>query len=260
MIEKSLLWKVQRPHIGVASYVFGTMHVRDNIAYRHVDKVIAAMCQCETMMCEIDIDRAQSEIDPMVYMIPDGRLSDLMSERHFTKCRKVMLKTYDMDLLHLEQFLPLIIFNKISESLLSKDNGFPLDVFLWNKAKDLKLKTEGLETIEEHTSILKELDIKVQIKMLRSLLSNTAKFNKSMSKLTKLYEQENIQALFKVTKSSMGHFRKRLIYNRNQIMVDRISKCANTPTLYAVGAAHLAGKKGILNLLKQKNYKLSPIK
>jgi len=171
-----------------------------------------------------------------------------------------MLKTYGMDLLHLEQFLPLIIFNKISESLLSKDEGFPLDVFLWNKAKELKLKTEGLETIEEHTSILKELDVKVQIKMLRSLLSNTAKFNKSIRKLTSLYEKENIQALFKVTKSSMGHFRKRLIYNRNLIMAERISNNTDTPILYAVGAAHLAGKKGILNLLKQKNYKLSPIK
>ena len=32
-----------------------------------------------------------------------------------------------------------------------------------------------------------------------------------------------------------------------------------TPTFFAVGAGHLAGKKGVINLLKKEGYKLSPI-
>lgn len=259
MIKDSLLWKISPPQCEIESYLFGTMHVKDEIAYKHVNKVIAALCKCDKLMCEIDLDRAQTEIDPNAYKISEGSLSTLIKPKKYLKYRKVILKSYGFDIDDMEEYFPIVIFNKIAESLLSNDRGFPLDTFLWNKAKELKMSTDGIENLQQHVDILQQLDIETQLKMLKSAVRNTSKFKKSLKKITQLYADQKIQKLYKSTKSSMGSFRHILIYNRNEIMAERISDNRHEPCLYAVGAAHLAGNRGILNLLKKKNYKLTAV-
>ncbi len=259
MIKDSLLWKIRAPLSNVDSYLFGTMHVKDEIAYQHIDKVIAALCQCNKLMCEIDLDRAQTEIDPQAYMITEGTLSTLIKPTKYEKYRKVILKCYGFDIIHMDAYYPIVIFNKIAESVLNNDRGFPLDMYLWNKAKELNLATDGIENLKEHVEILGLLDIDTQLKMLKSAVKHTAKFKRSIKKVTHLYADQKIQKLYKATKSSMGSFRHILIYDRNVKMADRIFENREESCMYAVGAAHLAGNQGILNLLKKKKYKLTAI-
>ena len=52
-----------------------------------------------------------------------------------------------------------------------------------------------------------------------------------------------------------------LIYNRNADWVTKMpALMAKKPTLFAVGAAHLPGEKGVLNLLRQAGYKVEAVK
>lgn len=259
MIKDSLLWKIRPPDSNVDSYLFGTMHVKDEVAYKHIDKAIAVLCRCDKLLCEINLDRAQTEISPDAYMIPEGSLSTLIKPSKYEKYNKVILKSYGFDISLMDAYYPIVIFNKIAESLLNNDRGLPLDMYLWNKAKELNIETDGIENLIEHVEILRQLDIETQLKMLKSAVKHTSKFKKSIKKVTQLYADQKIQKLYKVTKSSMGSFRHILIYNRNQVMADRISTYGDHTYMYAVGAAHLAGNKGILKLLKNKKYTLTAI-
>lgn len=259
MLKNSLLWELMPPESDAISYLFGTMHVKDEIAYRHINKVIPRLSCCDALMCEIDLDKAQMEVPAETYLIHSGSLSSLLTTSKYEKYRKVMLKTYNIDLNQFQHFYPLVILNKISEALLSNDRGVSLDSYLWNKAKELKLNTSGIEDLHDHVSLIGKLEMDVQLKMLKSVMKNTRAFKRSLHKVTQLYAEEKIQKLYKNTKASMGSFREPLIYNRNIIMVERINMNQSQKCFYAIGAAHLAGGKGVLRLLKQMKYKLKPI-
>jgi uncharacterized protein YbaP (TraB family) len=51
-----------------------------------------------------------------------------------------------------------------------------------------------------------------------------------------------------------------MLYRRNKNMVNRfVQLSANMSLFAAVGAAHLAGKNGMLHLLTDKGYQITPI-
>jgi len=116
-----------------------------------------------------------------------------------------------------------------------------------------------LETLEEQASIMEQLDLPRQLKMLKKAAANIHKFRKSVTTLGTCYEEERIYDLYMMTKSSLGEFRSVLLYNRNNLMADRIEARLDQATFYAVGAAHLAGNQGILTLLKRKGLSLEPV-
>ena len=68
-----------------------------------------------------------------------------------------------------------------------------------------------------------------------------------------------IRDRYKKSIENLGSFRKILLFDRNEFMTDRIHNNMATATFYAIGAAHLAGQKGILNLLKKRRYQLNPV-
>jgi len=95
---------------------------------------------------------------------------------------------------------------------------------------------------------------------LSDISKNISGFSKEHHKMTTLYEQQDIHQMYRSTKKSIGGARKILLYNRNAIMAERIERMAREQTIFsAVGAAHLAGKKGVIKLLKNAGLKVKPV-
>jgi len=258
MPKPSTLWRLESSS-NPTSYLFGTMHVRDKSAYSHIEKALQAMEFCTNLRCEIDLDKAKSEILPEDYLIPDGMtISSLVGQNKFERMRSIISKSFQMDLLNLNRFYPILAINQMSEAILSEDHRFALDHFLWQKAKEKNLITGGIETISSQIMTLQTLDLSSQIKMLQEVTRNVSRFRKSINSLVTLYEQERIFEIYKMSKKSMGSLRDLLIYRRNKNMAEYIISNFSEPCFYAVGAAHLGGNKGVLAILKRNNIKLSP--
>lgn len=237
------------------------MHVCDDIAFTHVEKAISALLKCSEFKTEIDLDAAKSTIKMTDYFFLDDKtLLDYMSATHYAKSKALLTKAFDINLDRLQRFLPIIIVNKLTESELGKHNPLPLDGYLWEQATKYKLIKGGLESIEEQCTTLRSLDVEEQVRIFRGVSRNISKFKKSISKMVEFYALEDIQNLYLKSNKSLGVFRKTLLYQRNIKMVNRIKNNIHHPTFYAVGAAHLAGQKGMLNMLKQKGYRLKAIK
>ena len=72
--------------------------------------------------------------------------------------------------------------------------------------------------------------------------------------------QGDVNSLYSITKKSMGKIRKLMIYDRNERMAQRVVEIHQLkPCFVAVGAAHLGGNKGLLNLLKKQGYKIKSV-
>lgn len=260
MKEKSLLWELSI-NDGLRSYVFGTIHINNDLAFKHAKKAINAIQQCDQFFAEINLDEAQNQLSPAVYFLPDDKvLKDYLSPKKLKKIRKSLLKSFDLDIRPYEKLLPIMLTNKISESVLNSKGGRTLDQALWDEARRLRLETDGLETLEEQLDILGSLDIKDQLQSLVAIAKNTSKIRKTTEKLAICYQEQDIYKLHRLSRKSLGKMRQSLLYNRNEIMSNRIITKLDRKSFFAIGTGHLAGNKGVLALLKRQGISINAVK
>jgi len=260
--NKTLLWRINHSDRSQYSYVFGTMHVRDNAAFQHLDFVSAKIRECEAFATEYHLDEGQIHISSDFVYLPDGKsLTDYIPLKKYKKLQKSILKSFQIDLDLFKRLQPLFINNLIGERLLSKDKEYALDSYLWDFAKSENKTLLGIETWQEQLVTLEKLTLEYQIKGLMDIGKSTQKYRRALNKSVQDYVKGDFQKLYQAAKKGSGDKRKILLYNRNIIMADRIADFTQEHTIFAaIGAGHLGGGKGVLRLLKQKGLVVKPVK
>ena len=99
--------------------------------------------------------------------------------------------------------------------------------------------------------------------VMESIRDNEANL-KELIQLQRLYKKQNldsIEILLKNEKKSISKHENLFLKNRNNHWIPKILKSIeNECSFIAVGAAHLIGKDGLIQLLKNEGYTLIPIK
>jgi len=259
--KQTLLWKISHPNLEGDSYVFGTMHVSDERAFSYEGRVKEKIQECDAFALEFNLETAEMNISAEAMNLPEGKiLEEMIVPKKFEKINKRFQQMTGYDLRMFNRSLPMQITNMMAELVLSNDRLKSLDESLFIFAKEEGKILLGIETFEEQIAIMKNISVESQLQSMLRVFRNFKKFRKSVLKLTELYVQGNIQQLYKSTKKSAGKERKLLLYDRNEIMAERIAKMSREQSIVcAIGAAHLAGKKGVLKFLKSKGLKVKPV-
>lgn len=216
---------------------------------------------CKGFATEFSLD----EVDPVLLskfsLLPEGQLlSDHLSEKKIKKLERVLVKSLGLPLRSLMRMKPLMIINLISERILAEYHPVSMDHELWQAALKKGKDLEGIETFEEQLQVLQKIPLEYQLKNLRSVVKNIGQYRKQLLHLAEVYDTGDIQQLYKVSKKGMGSIRKLMLLDRNHLMADRIfEKIQNKSMFCAIGAGHLAGKEGVLRLLKKKGVTVKPI-
>jgi hypothetical protein len=259
--KHSLLWEISGNQIAAPSYLFGTMHVRDNRAFRNIDFLEECIHNCSAFAAEFDLKDANAEQLQQATTLPEGSsLEDYLNPRIYKKLEQLLLKETGYQLEQLKYSSPILLFNLISESQFQKDNAVALDSALYNMAEEADKNLMGLETFEEQMSVFSKVDLADQCRSLKKIATHFVSFKREIKKTSELYIQGDLQQLLKKAKRSIGGMRQVLLYDRNLIMADRFEAFAKEQSLFAaIGAGHLGGKKGVLRLLKKKGYTIKPV-
>jgi hypothetical protein len=92
-------------------------------------------------------------------------------------------------------------------------------------------------------------------------ISSGKKPENYIEKLIKTYQDGDLASIEKNYSDYSFELIENLLYYRNRIMANTIDSVIKNTTLFATcGAAHLGGTSGIIELLKQKGYTLTPVK
>jgi uncharacterized protein YbaP (TraB family) len=259
--KRSLLWEISGPQLPGPSFVFGTMHVRDQRAFENARLVLEKIESCKAFACEFDLNAAQHHpINTDVMLPPDQQLHRLLSPRKWEKLQHMALKGFQVDLRQIRHLRPLFLIQILTEQLLQKDMPFSLDEFLWRSAEEQGKQLLGIETLEEQEQIMIGLPLQQQIKALVQLVHNPGQLHRQLIHMTRLYQEQDIYRLYQSSRKSAGTMRKRVLLHRNFVMAERIGKHVLQRTQFsAIGAGHLAGGKGVLRLLKKQGLKIRPL-
>ncbi len=259
----ALLWEIKGDSLKGTCYIFGTMHVKDKRAFQFHDSLLLKLKSCQTFAGEIVLDKtAAKELSSDILLPPGKELKTLLTKAEYKRVKKFCNKNIGAMSLLVNKIKPIFTSALISESMLEKDIPKALDEYLQEKAKDYNLNVKGLETIQEQMSVLNELSIEEQAKMLVEQVKNSEEEKKELQRMATIYASQNLDSIYAFiqTPEMEGEFGDAMIKNRNIVMAHRLEKLMRTETVFcAIGAAHLPGENGVLNLLRKKGYTLRAI-
>jgi uncharacterized protein YbaP (TraB family) len=261
MKKKSLLWRISPNNGGKASYLFGTMHVRDIRAFGWLDLAQEKLNDCDTFATEYDF----SETDPLALekalALPDGKsLKDFLSKGTWKLLEYYAQRKLGIPAETIQYQHPMSVSTMLSTAFMAEEMSHSLDETLWNKARMLGKNTTGVETFTNQLETLHRIPFELHLKSLTWLLKNHTRQKKRTKKMMHYYASGEIYSLYKSAKKDAKGMRKTLLYRRNKHMVQRFTEITQTESLFcAVGAGHLAGGKGMLRLLKRAGFRIEPV-
>ena len=158
------------------------------------------------------------------------------------------------------------MFTQLPADEMTGTKGAVVDVYFDKLAKQEKKKIYGLESMDDQLSLLQNIPMDKQISILKKGIKDLDTAHGTNSEgdaLMKSYEDQDLNTICSETTkdTSMGFdFSDKLINQRNIHMADKMEKLMKKNSVFvAVGAGHLPCDKGILSLLKQRGYKVSPV-
>jgi uncharacterized protein YbaP (TraB family) len=256
--NNSLFWELQHPDAPAPSYLFGTMHVRDERVFVAIDYLNQYLQQCDAFAAEFNFEQADFARIQQAARLPAGvSLRTALSPSIYNKLARVVERELQQPLAALEQLSPMLLLNLLAEAQLNNDHQVALDRVLYDLAAQANKQLLGLETFEEQLAVFEAFKLKEQLRSLKQVATNFERYRRHLKKTTLAYINGDIHRLYQSSKRSIGGMRRVLLYDRNQKMAARFAVFAQEQALFAaIGAGHLAGQKGVLRLLKQRGYQL----
>ena len=266
---KGLLWKVEREGTP-PSWVFGTMHVSDERVTALPWPLVEVLTQVDSLSLELIIhDRMEDETQP--YILPKGRrLRDIIGIRMFDRLAN-RLRAYGITRKQLDRYKPWAaanILGPVSPEPARREAGMVfLDHYLQLIASERGARVFALETPKDQLDVFDGMPMRLQVDMLRHVLRTKRRGKNQFERMVGLYLKSDVEAILSVataTKVKIPEFARvfneRILDKRNKNMVKRMSpRLVEGNALIAVGAAHLPGRLGILNLLAEEGYTLAKV-
>ena len=130
-------------------------------------------------------------------------------------------------------------------------------------AKPKKKEMAGLETIEYQMSIFDSIPYKAQAQMLVESIQAGDAGSDELDEMVKLYKDQDLagmQKMFKSEEGGIGEYEDVMLTNRNRNWIPIMGKMMTEKiTFFAVGAGHLGGETGVINLLRKEGYSVRPL-
>jgi uncharacterized protein YbaP (TraB family) len=260
-MKNSLLWRITPAAGDPVSYLFGTMHVRDLRAFEWLDTAQSCLERCSVFATEFDFSETDAQAIAQVMLLPEGpSLDQLLGPGTWKNLEFYCRKKLNLPAEQIRFAHPLTVTLALTNALLAEETSLSLDETLYEYARGLGKETTGVESFEAQLQTLRCISFEKHLKNLTWLLKNYSRQKRRLKKMVHWYRNGAVRELYKAAKKDAKGMRKILLFERNVLMVDRFVKIARENSLFcAVGAGHLAGKKGMLRLLKKEGFHIHPV-
>ncbi len=260
--ENNLLWEISGNQLEKPSYLFGTIHVICEEDYIMTPAISNSLKNVDTYFAELNLADISTMLKMQEYLKAEETLSKRITPKQYSELKHLLNEVFQLDIETFENLSDFAIMSTIMLQSFDCKNKKIYELELMQQALFMKKKLDGLETVEEQVNAMSNsTNIDSILGMLRDLKTDKGASSK---KLIELYTSENIKEILNdFTKTSYidAKSQKTLLDNRNKNWIPKMKQAMEGQSVFfAVGAAHLAGKKGVIRLLKKEGYTLKPIK
>ena len=262
-LQAQLLWKISGNNLTEESYLYGTIHAVPEDKFVVSDVLNEAFQSSSALALEIDLNMTLEQQVAMAkeLVIPGGKsLKNYLTQEEFQK-----FETYCMDTLAMKKskfkkclrIKPFFVSSIILQEQLGKSKGF--DQYFNDEAKKRGIPSSGLETIQYQLSTVNTISMEEQADMLVSSLGSEMTEYYKMLDLYMANDLNGLSAIMEESDMSSEAFTNNFLIQRNKNWIPEIEKLVQKQrTFIAVGAAHLTGENGVVELLQNAGYTVEP--
>ena len=264
--SKSCLWIVDASANKI--FLLGSLHVLKSSAYPLAAEIDRAYAESQRLVFETDIG-AMTEPAIQAKMLemgvyPEGQ--DLFQDISAGTIEKLEKKLNELGLssAYFSRFKPWLLAVTLTTLELQRLGFNPIygiDFHFYTKAKADEKELAYLEPIEYQLDLLGKMSLPDQKSFLKQTLKDleisTQLADEMMAAWQNGKTDDLYELLFKSFKDHPG-IEERLLTRRNKAWLPQIEKMLKESkiTMVVVGAGHLIGPDGLVELLKQKGYKV----
>ncbi len=259
-----VFWKVEKPGVS-PSFLLGTIHVEDERVVKLPPAVEKAFDASRFLVLELILDESAVVKAALSMLYMDGTdLKDVLGETLFNRAARAM-NVYGVPEIALRRMKPWAVMSLLTVP--RPKTGDFLDLVLYRRAVQSGKKVFGLESVEEQVGALESLSLRDQVEILRQTLDQMDLIPRLQGAMIETYLAGDLEGLVSLSKRFVraqdrelaDRFMASLNEARNLKMAERLKPyIAKGNAFAAVGALHLPGEKGLLNLLKKSGHEVSP--
>lgn len=259
----SLLWKISGNDLEQPSYLFGTIHVICDNQFYMDERIENAVAEAETLMMEIDMTSPDTMMRlQQLMMNPGGAyLQDYLSEDQLAKVDEYFVANIGAGLAQLGGLKPMALNSMVLVAGMACDVQ-SYEVVLSEMAEAQEMAVTELESVEFQMSIFDDIPMSEQVAWLWEMIANEDESKAQMDEMLEAYLSEDMERLLSLMKDDpqFADYYEILLDQRNLNWVAPIREQIHThSTFIAVGAGHLPGAKGVIELLKDAGYEVEPM-
>jgi len=258
------LWRVSAGNNTV--YLLGSIHVLkggDDILNGPMRK---AFNDSQILVFEVDLkEMATPNAQQTILakgMLPAGDSLEKMINKETYELAKAKTEELGLDITAFSQFKPWFFIMTLSVFKLnmlgfSSQNG--IDTLLYSKATQSGKKVLGLETFEQQMDMLDTMSKIDQDELVRQAIQDLDVLEEELDTILNAWSTGDMDKLEATILKSFKEFPdiyRVIITERNKKWIKRIESFLGEKEnhMLVVGAAHLAGNDGLVELLKKKGY------
>ncbi len=275
-IANSLLWAISGNGLTDTSYLYGTIHLIGKDDFFLTDQTKIAFDKSQKVTFEINMEEmsdlgAQMGLMMKAFMSDGQTLSDLLDADKYKEVKAHFEKMGMNDFMWqmMERIKPmfLTVFGSMDMSNgggLNTGEMMSYEMEFMDMAQTKEKSMGGLETAGYQMSMFDSIPYKAQATMLyESIKIEDTAGSDQLEEMVKLYKNQDIKGMMKMfaaDEEGIGQYEDLLLVGRNKNWIPVMQKMmGNQITFFAVGAGHLGGNNGVVNLLKAEGYTLTPL-
>ena len=263
---KNCLWSIQTANNTI--FLLGSLHISPADIYPLPEVIERAYEKCSKIIFEADIEAVndpsfQAKVMTLAVYPEGDNLEDNVSAQTFNllKKRADAAGIPIQQLSRLKPFFCGLSLASIEFLKLGFDPANGIDMYFFNKAKEDGKEMLKFETVEFQLNLMTQMTRKQEELMLRQTLKDLEVIEKDAANLVKYWKNGDVKKLDSFIKASLKDFPElydRWFTSRNKRWMSEIKKLIgkNENVFIVVGAGHLVGKDGLVELLRKQNYNI----
>lgn len=255
--ENSLLWEISGNGLVKPSYLYGTVHMMCESDFVMKDKVKNAFDKTEELALELDFDDPIELQNMQKLAVSEEPLSKSLTQEEYATLEKLLKDKFALDIKEFENYNLIGLMSVVTMKQLNCPPKMYEIEFL-KMAMQRKSVVHGMETVEDQVKAFADsYDNKEFIEQL-SLYDSTY-----LNQLMNWYKNEDLNKILEMTTNDEmmdAEAQNFMLAVRNKNWIKKMPEMMKLHSVFfAVGAAHLPGENGVINLLRKAGYTVKSI-
>ena len=268
----SLLWEITGKGLKAPSYLFGTMHVSSKIDFNLPDSFYLGIKNANVVALETNPESWQEDMSRFDVSGYGKGGTPAYDNYESLPADYLSVHTLEFDKYEkrIEQALysnPSVINNLLYRTYGDFSADFEentyLDMYIYQVGKKWGKRVAGVENYGESMKLMMEAYQDAAKDRNKKERSYDAENSFSLDKLQEAYRSGNLDLLDSLNKlqSFSNAFDEKFLYKRNEIQANSIDSIIKkgSSLFVGVGAAHLPGTRGVIEMLRNMGYKVRPV-